>query len=83
MEANIKINTVMRVLGSLVSTMFLVMVIFSFFSNKQIPIDVVISGAIFILSVAPVCIYGYISGKILDKLPTFLVNAIKGKYSKG
>jgi hypothetical protein len=83
MEANIKINTVMRVLGGLVSTLFLVMVIFSFFSKKQIPIDVLIPGAIFILAVAPVCIYGYISGKILDKLPTFLVNAIKGKYSKG
>lgn len=83
MEANIKINTIMRVLGGLVSSLFLVMIIFSFFSNRQIPMDAVISGTIFVLTVAPVCIYGYISGEILDKLPTFLVNAIKGKYSKG
>ncbi len=78
MEANIKISTVMRILGGLVSTLFLVMVLFSFFSNEPIPIDVVISGFIFILVVAPVCIYGYISGKVLDKLPTVLVSAIKG-----
>ena len=50
----------MRVLGGLVSTRFIVMVIFSFLSIIQMPIDVVISGIIFIFAITPVCIYGYI-----------------------
>jgi len=56
MEANIKINIIMRVLGGLVSTRFIVMVVFSFLSIIQMPIDVVISGIIFIFAITPVCI---------------------------
>ncbi|ARD44613.1 hypothetical protein [Colwellia sp. PAMC 21821] len=79
MEANIKINTVIRILGGLVSVLFLFTVYISLFSNGKMAVDMGISGFIFILLVAPVCIYGYISGKILDKLPTNLVDVIKGK----
>tara|TARA_R110000744_G_scaffold316715_2_gene423330 strand:- start:2772 stop:3029 length:258 start_codon:yes stop_codon:yes gene_type:complete len=79
MEANIKINNVMRILGGVVSVLFLFIVYISLFSNEKVAIDIVICGFIFILLVAPVCIYGYISGKILDKLPTNLVDVIKGK----
>ncbi|ASP48040.1 hypothetical protein [Cognaticolwellia beringensis] len=79
MEANIQINKVLRILGGLVSMLFLFIVYISLFSNEIIAIGMVICGFIFILLVAPVCIYGYISGKILDKLPTNLVDVIKGK----
>ena len=83
MEANIKINPVMRILGGLISSLFLFMMIFSLFSDMNIPIDVVISGFVFILIIAPVCIKGCISGKILDKLPATLVSAIKLNKLKG
>ena len=82
MEENIKINTIIRILGGLLSLMLLTIVMLSLLSILPMATYDVISSVIFLIIVAPVCIYGYISGKVLDNLPTFLVDAIKGKSLK-
>jgi len=81
MEANIKMSTTFRGLGLLVSCLFTAGVLSSIFTDNSLALDVMLFGAFFVLLVAPVCILGYIPGKVLDHLPNFVVITLKGTSS--
>ncbi len=77
MEPNIKMNPLYRVLGLIISVFLMSSLVFIDYSGDVIP--QIVFTIIILLTIVPVCIKGYISGQLLDRLPLFLVNLIKGK----
>lgn len=78
MEANMKMSTPYRVLGVLVSCLFIAGVLSPLFTDDNLVVDARVFGAIFVLLIAPVCFLGQIPRKVLDQLPNSVVSIIKG-----
>ena len=79
MEENIRLNIFIRVLGLCVCLTLIWAIIYIITGDSKAPLDVIIGFVILLISFGPFYVLGYIPGRFLDKLSSFLVNLIKLK----
>ena len=77
MEENIKIKPFFRGLGICICLFIIVVTVWAFFQENKPPTYDLLTWLLSLALLLPACIVGYIPGKLLDKLPKFLVKAIK------
>jgi hypothetical protein len=76
MEPNLKMSMLYRILGGIICMFFMSTIFFIDYPND---IDLLFGTVLVVIFIAPVCIKGYISGQLLNRLPLFIVTLIKGK----
>ena len=77
MEENVQINRFLRWVGIGLCVVIISITIISLFLADKPPVFFFFSNVAILALFLPVCVLGYIPGEVLDKLPKFLVNAIK------
>jgi len=77
MEENIKISRLFRWVGFGLCIVIIVVTGLSLFLDNKPPVSVFFGWIALLILFLPICIWGYIPGKVLDLLPKSLVKVIK------
>ena len=77
MEEDIQINRIFRWVGVCLCIVIALVSIFSLLSDNQFPLFVSISNMALLALFLPICVIGYIPGRLLNMLPKNLIRAIK------